>query len=101
MILYTCVRYVPTPPLGERLEDDIPCASGSRGNECTEQQLQCVALPVLQPDGGVDPLLRSWKKFSGNPVVSEAPPHGTTRQFRDPSGTWQLSNGDTVTVVGG
>ncbi len=96
------MKYVPTPPLGERPEDDIPCASGSRGDECTEQQLQCVALPVLQPDdGGVDPLLRSWKKFSGNPVVSEAPPHGTTRQFRDPSSTWQLSNGDTVTVVGG
>lgn len=90
------MRYVPTAP-----QDDALCAAGSRGPKCRERQLQCVALPVLESDGSIDPLLRYWKKFSGNPVVSEAPPGGDTRQFRDPSGTWQLSNGDTVTVVGG
>jgi len=100
-ILYTCVRYVPTPPLGGQPEDDAPCAAGHRGPECTERQLQCVAAPVPQADGSVDPLLRHWKKFAGNPVVAEAPPGGDTRQFRDPSGSWQLSNGATVTVVGG
>jgi sucrose-6-phosphate hydrolase SacC (GH32 family) len=48
---------------------------------------------------------RRWEKYSGNPVVHVAPPGGTTRQFRDPSGSFQLSvsatDDTTVTVVGG
>ncbi|XP_065195328.1 uncharacterized protein LOC135826656 [Sycon ciliatum] len=59
-------------------------------------QLQCIALP----NDTSDPTLVAWHKPPQNPVISKAPPGGTTGQFRDDTTAWKGTDGSWRMVVG-
>jgi beta-fructofuranosidase len=76
--------------------DGTPFIMYTGGAENLEaEQSQCIALP----DDPSDPLLRVWKKYDENPVLTR--PEGIgMRDFRDPTNAWQTDDGYWMIIVG-
>ena len=49
------------------------------------KQVQAMARPADLSD----PQLKLWIKYAANPVISQAPPLGSSAQFRDPTTAWK------------